>query len=73
MSAQKIFKLFGSVARQTGQTLDSIGLKIQGQYGYKEGGETQTVTLFLLLWVQITKDVSIHELLRMDCTSGKTF
>ncbi|EIE20136.1 gamma-carbonic anhydrase [Coccomyxa subellipsoidea C-169] len=48
MSAQKIFKLFGSVARQTGQTLDSIGLKIQGQYGYKEGVPThQTLQGYL--------------------------
>ena len=49
MSAQKFLRLLGSVVRQTGQTLDSIGLKIQGKYGYKEGGMTQTNILCLLV------------------------
>ena len=38
MSAQKVFSALGSVLRQTGQTIDAIGLRLQGKFGYKEGG-----------------------------------
>ena len=42
MSAQKILKSLGGIIRQTGQALDTLGLSIQGKYGYKEGGEIMT-------------------------------
>jgi hypothetical protein len=39
MSAQKILRGLGNIFRQTGQAIDTLGLKVQGKYGYKEGGE----------------------------------
>ena len=38
MSAQRIFSALGSILRQTGQTIDAIGLRLQGRFGYREGG-----------------------------------
>ena len=29
----------GSIVRKAGQALDSLGLAVQGKYGYREGGE----------------------------------
>lgn len=47
MSAQKILRGLGGIIRQTGQALDTIGLSIQGTYGYKEGVPThQTLQAF---------------------------
>ena len=48
MSAQKVFSALGSVLRQTGQTIDAIGLRLQGKFGYKEGGVNLRSRLLLL-------------------------
>lgn len=62
MSAQKILRLVGNVVRQTGQTLDAIGLKVQGKYGYKEGGTIQKKNPLSACWVAVSMTVCPHYL-----------